>query len=775
MDHVGQRYVGTPVKRVEDTAILQGGGSFVDDVSLPGMLHAAFVRSPVAHARIISIDVDAARAMPGVELVLTGAELEQVIVPGPVGMTPLVGGIVAPFTILCTDKVRVVGDPVAVVVAASRYLAEDACELVEVEFDELQPVMSAEAAVDPDSAVIFEELGTNVLVDNPPNLYGDPEGAFARADRVTRAHLSQHRHQNVPMEGRTTLASFEPDAGELTVWSATQGVHMVRSTLADRLGLAHDRVRVRAGDIGGSFGLKVGTSREEVAVAAASKLLGRPVKWVEDRNEHLTFSGQAREESFDVEAAFTDQGEVLGFNVRMLLDAGAYSDMAWRIDKTMQAVMPGPYRIRGLAFRSTVAITNKAPYIAYRGPWAAETFVRERMFDLIARDLGIEPLDLRLRNVVTRGEPPLEMVTGKSLAGVTARESMEQIRRAVDLEGFRKRQAEARAGGRLIGIGVASYLEPAPGPRGQGGAMGQEQARAVLDLDGTVVLFTGQTPHGQSHRTTLAQVVADQMSVPLQQVRVVVGDTDLVPPGFTGGSRSATFAGGAALVAGRALRAKVLERASDLLEASSEDLDIVDGIVSVRGVPASGRSLADIANAGRSDTGPPQPDDGIEVAVTYDGGESGWSGGTHCAEVEVDRDTGMVRVVRYVVVEDCGELINPAIVEGQIRGGVAQGIGAVLLERSAYDSAGQFLAGSFMDYLLPTAVEIPRIDIQHLPPVATDPEVNFRGVGEGGMILAPVTVCNAIEDALTPFGVRIYEQHLPPSRILELIQSIHPE
>ncbi len=379
-----QRFVGTPVRRVEDATLLTGRGRYVDDIVLPGMLHAAFVRSPLAHGRIRCIDVETARQAAGVRAVFTGEELERLIVPGPIGMAAMLGGVVPPFTLLCTDKVRVVGDPIAIVVAESRYLAEDGCDLIEVEYDDLPAVPNAEVAIDPDSAPVFDELGGNVLLENPPRVYGDLERAFRRADRIVRAHLSQHRHQNVPMEGRCIVSSFDPEQGVLTVHSATQGVHLVRSTLAARLGLAPEQVRVIAGDIGGSFGLKVGTSREEVAVAAVSKQLARPVKWIEDRNENLCISGQAREESFTVEAAVGGNGEVLGLKVRMLLDSGAYSDMGWRIDQTMQAVMPGPYKIEALSFQSTVAITNKAPYIAYRGPWAAETFVRERMMDLVA-------------------------------------------------------------------------------------------------------------------------------------------------------------------------------------------------------------------------------------------------------------------------------------------------------------------------------------------------------------------------------------------------------
>ncbi len=534
MQPVAERYIGSPIKRSEDTRVLTGRGRYVDDVALPGMLHAAFVRSPSAHARITSVEVTEARQSPGVVAVVTGSEMQELINPGPVGMAAMMGGPPLAFTLLCTDKVRLVGDPVVIVVAESRYQAEDACELVEVDYDDLQPIPNAQVALDPDSDPIFEDFGSNVLARTQPVVFGDVEGAFARADRVVRAHLAQHRHQNVPMEGRGTVASYDPETGKLVIHASTQGVQMVRNTMADRLGLDPSDVRVLAGDIGGSFGLKFGTSREEIAVAAVSKMLGRPVKWIEDRNENLTISGQAREESFDVEVAVTDDGSILGLKVNMVLDSGAYPGMGHMVGTIMQAVMPGPYRMEGFSFESTVAITNKATYVAYRGPWAAETFVRERMVDLVAAELGLDPLEVRLRNVVTRDEAPLQMITGRSLAGVTAKEAMQRIAEVVDFPEFRRRQEAARAEGRLLGIGLASYIEAAPGPRGEGPALGAETSKAELATDGTVVIYTGQMPHGQSHQTTFAQIAADQMGVPFEQVRVVVGDTDVVPAGFTG-------------------------------------------------------------------------------------------------------------------------------------------------------------------------------------------------------------------------------------------------
>ena len=771
-----ERYTGASIKRSEDPRILTGAGRYVDDIKLPGMLHAAFVRSPMAHARVPSVNVSAAQALPGVVAVLTGADVEAMTVPGPDLLMALMGwvGPTPQFTLLATDKVRFVGDPVAIVVAESRYIAEDGCELVEVEYDDLPPVVNAAFALDPSSPPLFANLGDNIARPHSRSEFGDISGTFANADRIIDFHIDVHRHQNVPMEGRGCVASYDADQGVMTIYAATQSVHVSRIAVATRLGIEPDKVRVVAGDIGGSFGLKIGASREELAAAAASRHIGRPVKWVEDRTENLSASGQAREESFDVRAAVSNDGDLVGLDVKMVVDTGSYPGMGAMVPAIMEAMLPGPYKLAALGFESTAAITNKASYVAYRGPWASETFVRERVLDLIAKDLGLDPVEIRLRNVAPRTDPPAVMITGRPLVGVTTRESLERVAQLVDLPAFRRRQAEARAQGRYLGIGVATFIEAAPGPRspeGPSGPMGMESMRLRLEEDGIVALFTGQMPHGQSHQTTLAQIAADEFGVPFEQVRVVVGDTDVVPFGLTGGSRSATMTGGVALHGTRQLKAKVLDFAAHLMEANAQDLLITDGNVWVRGDPASAITVSEVARRAASGQFGADMDAKLEVEATFDGGEGGWSGGTHCAIVEVDVETGIVKVERYVAAEDCGALINPAVVEGQIRGGIAQGIGAVLLERSAYGEDGSFQSATFMDYLMPTACDVPRIEIEHLQTVPLDADVNFRGVGEGGMIVAPPTVVNAVEDALSPFGVRIYEQHLPPARILELITA----
>jgi carbon-monoxide dehydrogenase large subunit len=449
---------------------------------------------------------------------------------------------------------------------------------------------------------------------------------------------------------------------------------------------------------------------------------------------------------------------------------------------SLSASFQGPTQIEGLAAKHTSVFTNKGTYVSYRGPWATGDFLRERLLDVIARELDIDPIDVRRRNYVKLGEPPLAMLTGQPFVGVTVHDQLEQAAQIVDWDGFRRRQAEAREQGRYLGLGMASYLEAAPGPKipgmedPTGGIMGNEVTRMSVGDDGKVIIVTRQQPHGQSHETTLAQVAVDELGVKFEDVKVVFGDTDITPVQLigTGGSRAATMANGAVLYASRRLKEKILSLAADVLEANAADLEVSDGVVSVKGTPSIQLSFSELARivAQEPERFPDDADTDLEVEHEYNGGQSGWSGGTHVAEVEVDVETGLVTVTRYVVVEDCGLPVNPAIVEGQIRGGVAQGIGAVLLEHAAYDDDGQFMASTFMDYLMPTTTDVPNFEIHHVETIPTDPDVNFRGVGEGGMIVAPATLTNAIEDALAPLGVRVRDQHLPPSKLLELLGTV---
>jgi carbon-monoxide dehydrogenase large subunit len=751
------------------------------------MLHAAFLRSQVAHGRILSVDVSEARKLPGVLAVYTGEDIARLSRPAQAGATTgatMMPGLRSPFFYsLATDKVRFAGDPFAMVVAEDRYVAEDALELIVEDIEVLEAIVTYEDALDPDKPRVFDEFEDNVALSSDL-VQGDPDAAFARADQVIEATLSVHRHQPVPMECRGLVASWDPESEHLTVHASTQSPHMLRLLMPPQIGVPMEQIRVLAGDVGGGFGLKNAVSREDVAVVLASMDLGRPVKWIEDRLEHFASGGQAREEMAKLEAAVTRDGRILGVRMDVKLNTGAYPCDPFPgafFVFTISSLFQGPLRIEGLSAHHTAVFSNKATYVSYRGPWASADFLRERLIDIVARELGLDPLDVRRRNYVERDRPPLAMLSGQPFTAVTTREQLERMAELVDWDEFRSRQAEWRTQGRHVGIGIASYLEAAPGPRVPGrdpaaGALGLETTHVSVDADGTIVLVTRQQPHGQGHETTLAQVASDELGVRFGDIRVVYGDTDVTPFAIvgTGGSRAATMANGAVLHASRELRKKILVLASELLEANAADLEIAGGVVSVRGTPQTKLTLAEIVRAVEVDPGrlPEGVDADLSVSYTYDGGDSGWSGGTHCCIVDVDIETGMVHIDRYLVVEDCGVPVNPAIVAGQIRGGVTQGIGAVLLEHSAYGEDGQFLASTFMDYLMPTTTVVPNFEIHHVNSIPTDPHVNFRGVGEGGMIVAPATITNAIEDALAPFGVKVREQHLPPARILELLGTV---
>jgi len=778
------KLVGGRVQRVEDRRILVGRGRYVDDIALPGMLHAAFARSLVAHARIVSIDVTEARALPGVVGVFTAADLESFAKP--LNFDFQIEGHRPPVhEALARDKVRFVGDPIVLVVAESRALAEDAAELVLVEYEELPVVMTAAEGLMPDAAVLFEELGDNVIHRDREDqfVFGDIEGAFAAADRVVSATFTQHRHGLVPMECRGGVAHYDPGPDELTYYASTQSPHLWRMYLSQLLGIPQNRTRVLCKDVGGAFGSKWSIYREDVAIAAASKSLGLPVKWIEDRQENLTAGGSAREETVDADFAVTEEGVIQAIRVRMTMNHGAYPAMPPSpvFAALVRATLLSALRVPIYAFHTTIVATNKNPYISYRGPGASETLVRERMMDIVARELGMDPVEIRRRNLLRSDEQPWRMPSGATVDRAPALETLEAVLEHFDYGEFREEQRQARMQGRYIGVGFSNSIQPTPGFadwwESIGFPMEKDPSRVRLEPDGRVTVITSQMPHGQGHETTLAQIAADEMGVPFDHVTVLTGDTQLTPYYFfgTGASRAAHMASGSVLFTTRELKRKVLEVAAHMLEANADDLEIADGIVRAKDTPARSVTLEELATTAfmAPDRLPAHADLVLDVRQSYRPDEvgGGWAATTHVCVVEVDLTSGFVKIPRYLVVEDCGKMINPAIVEGQIRGGIAQGIGGMLYEHAAYDEDGQFLSGTFMTYLLPSAMEIPDIEIHHLE-LETDAEVDFRGVGEGGAIIAPAAVANAVEDALASFGVTIDSFPLTPPRILEMTNVI---
>ncbi|MGI9625059.1 MAG: xanthine dehydrogenase family protein molybdopterin-binding subunit [Acidimicrobiales bacterium] len=843
----GLGFVGQSVVRVEDDRLLKGEGTFVADVSPAGVRHAAFLRSPYAHARIDNIDVEAARKAPGVLTVFTGAEINALTNPFPPFL--MLPGMYTPlYWCMSEDKVRHIGDPVALVIADSRYEAEDALELIEVEYTPLDPVASIGQALNPASEQLWELADGNTLFDETRS-YGDVDSVFASADRVITEHFSCHRQSNQPMETRGSVVEVEAGTGQLTIHNATQSSHLLRwiiAALTDKQpvgrslkALAKNKERreafmagakefvaankesldrqdnsgaiaqikrdrsllghlqrmglgllaqetfptVKARDIGGGFGSKGSIAREDVALAVAAMELGRSVKWIEDRTENLTDGGQAREEDLSMSVAFDNDGTLRGMRVDLTVDQGAYPAFpvgAAFVTQLFRVMFPGSYKLDAFEIRNRIVATNKGKYVAYRGPWANETWVRERMIDIVSRALRRNPALVRLQNMIGEGDLPTTMITGPTIdETMSTKKTLERALEVVDLDAFEAKRHAAREQGRHLGIGFACYHEAAPGPPNYVDSINpgtdivaNEDARATIEADGSIVVYTPQMPHGQSHETTYAQVVADELGVPMDAVQVVWGDTTRTPWSFigTGGSRGGPLGAGAIKYASREVRTQLADKAAEMLEADPADIEISDGNVHVAGVPSKGLSFAEIAEATTTDDGP-----AFSYTKSYVGkGDGGWSCATHVCFVDVDLETGKVQIPRYVVVEDCGPVINPAIVDGQVRGGVAQGIGAVLYENSAYDEAGNPQATTYMDYLIPTSMEIPDIELHHIETLSPG-ENDFRGVGEGGMIGAPAAITNAVEDALAHLGARVTDQYLPPTRILELAGVIRPD
>ena len=767
------RFVGQSVTRREDPRLLTGHGTYVDDVVVPGMLHAAFVRSDLPRARITRIDADAARALDGVRAVLTGPELnpglgsfQPTMFQGDAPPSPC-----APLRALADGDVRFVGDPVALVVAESRYVAEDACELIEIEYEALKPIIDPEAAA---AAIdlVHPELGSNIAMQVPTPPDPELDAAFEQAAHVVRERLVQHRHTNVPMETRGVIASFTPSSGGLDVWLSTQNPHEARQVFARVTEVPEQLVRVRGADVGGGFGMKYFVQRDEVTIVAAAVRLGCAIKWIEDRRENLIASMHARADIATVEVAVDGDGRLLAARMDHLEDCGAYPVGGNGGTGPFAAMLfPGPYRLPRMGFTSTSVWTNTCGRGAYRGPWMFESVAREEILDLVAREIGMDPLELRRRNVIGTDELPFTTAMGMELDHVTPAETLEQ---AVDIIGYDAFRAEQRRAfeheGRLLGVGIGLYVEPTSM---SSGSIGVETATVRVQPSGTVTVMLGTGSHGQGVETTMAQVVAEHLGVAIDDVVVVQGDTASAPFGAgTGGSRTAVVAGGAAREASLAVREKAVQIAAHLLEAAPEDLELDDGRAFVRGSPTRGVTLSEVARVAYNEPAglPADVAPGLESTVSYQAPPITWSNACHVCTVEVDADTGIVTILRYVVSEDCGVMINPMIVEGQIAGGVVQGIGGVLYEHLVYDEYGTPITTTFLDYLGPTATEVPTIEYGHVETRSPTPG-GHKGMGEGGAIGSPPAVFNAVADALALRGAKLTEQPLTPSRILGALHS----
>jgi len=774
--------IGARLRRREDARFLTGQGQYVADLALTGTLHAAFLRSSHAHALITRVDVSRAREAAGVAACFTAADLAGRVRP-----------LVAPsrmktyrptqFPVLAEGKARYVGEAVAVVVAESRYAAEDALDLIEVEYAPLPVVADLEKALAPSTPLVHQAAATNALLSRTFS-QGDAAEALAGAACVVRDRFRFHRHAGIAMENRGCLAEHRPAERLLTLWTSTQVPGIVRDALAEVLDLPAQRIRVVAPDVGGGFGIKTVVYPEEIAVCALAMALGQPIKWVSDRREDLLTSTQAWDEIIDAELGVDADGTILGLRARVLADVGAYSIYPWTASiEVIQVVafLPGPYRVPHYHAEGLGVATNKAPMGPYRGVGRpVSVFVMEALLDRAARRLDMDPAEIRRRNLIRPEELPYRSPSGIVWDSGAFRETLARACDAADYEGLRAEQGRARAAGRHIGIGLASYVEltgvgsAIPVSPGADIATGTEGATVRVDPGGGVTAIFGLACHGQGHETTLAQVVAAELGVRVDDVRVVHGDTALSPHGTgTYASRSAVLGGGAAILAARAIRNKALTIAAHQLEVAAGDLELLEGMVSVRGVPDRAISLAQVAAAAYAGGKrlPRGLEPGLEATRFYDPYFGTASNATHLALVEVDPATCAVSVLRYLVVEDCGRIINPLIVEGQAIGGVVQGIGAALLEELVYAEDGQLLTGSLMDYLIPTAAEVPPVEVLHVEIPSPTTLGGFKGVGEGGTIGAPAAIANAVADALAPLGVAITELPVTSERLFRLLAS----
>ncbi len=785
------RYSGTAVKRVEDERLLRGGGRYTDDIDRPGQLAAAVVRSAYANARIRSIDTTAARAAKGVRLVLTGHDLGALNDPLPLlGPNP---ALIAPKTQrpLATDRVHYVGEAVALVIAESRYLAEDAAAKVDVDYEPLDAVVELEGAAS-SAALVHDDVEGN-LAGVVRDSIGDPDGAFRSAPHVERLKLSLERSTASPIEGRAVLAEWDSYRRHLMVWDSTQAPVAIKHGLCKMLNLSQEQVDVVAPDVGGGFGAKIMLFYpEELLIPYAAVQLGCAVKWTEDRWEHFVSANQERGQVHEAEVAFDDEGVILAVRTKFLHDTGAYIPYGIAVPANTLTHVLGQYRIKHYEAEGRILYTNKTPVSPYRGAGRPHAvFTMERLICAVARKTGLEPHEVRRRNLIHSDEFPYE--TGLHIDAPVRYDSgnyeaaLEEAIKLLDPEGFRREQESARKQGRHLGMGMGTYVEatgPAP----------YESCRAKVTEAGHVVFDLAVVSQGQGHETSMAQIAADVLEVPLDSVVIREGDTSRVEDGIgTFGSRSLLLAGNAVAVAARDLRQQLTSYAANLFECDPADIEVNEGWFQVAGSPDKTVSLSALAamanafgypgqrsrddNPGLLQTLQSRADASRSVAPIFEArgyfgaGQQLYGSGVHAATVEVDPDTGRVKILKYVLVHDCGRMINPAIVEGQLFGGLLQGIGGALLEKLEYDDSGQPRSTSFMDFRLPTIDDLPEVLIGHVETPSPLNPLGVKGTGEAGVVPVSAVLAEAIEDALSPFGVAVTSMPMLPADVAALVQS----
>ncbi len=779
-DLLRPRHVGMPIRRTEDPRLLTGNGEYTADRKPDRALHVAFRRSEQPHATILRIDATQALTAPGVVAVFTADDLAEDYKPV-IPFSRMPNYYATPITALASKKVRYVGEAVVAVIAEDRYLAEDALELIEIEYAPLGAVTDPEFAASEDAPLLHEEAATNVLIAREFGK-GDAAADLAAAHVRVRGRFEMTRKAGLAIEPRSYCAEFEGRRDSITLYTSSNIPGIVRDALAESLDLPGSRLRVVAPDVGGSFGSKGSLYPEEILLCVAARKLRRSLKWTADRLEDISSSSQAFAEIVDAEMGFDQNGIAIALEADVIGDVGAYSIYPWTCGlEPVQVVsfLPGPYKIRSYRGAVRGVATNKPPTGPYRGVGRPiSTFVAERLMDMGAKALGIDPLEIRRRNLVREDEFPFRIASGIIWDKAGFVECLEAAVQAGEYEKLRGQQRAARAEGRYFGIGLATYAElTGIGSRiavapGMPINTGSETAKIRIDSTGAITAAFGVASHGQGLETTLAQIIADDLGARFDDIRVVQGDSDAVPMSTgTYASRSAVLGGGAAKHASLILREKIKKVASHLLEAAADDIDVAGGRATVTGTDRA-VTFRQIAKAVYSDmrTLPVEARQELEATYTYDPINGTTACATHLAAVEVDPTTCFVKIHKYVVAEDCGRIINPMIVDGQVHGGVAQGIGAALYEEVIYDEDGQLVSASLADYVIPSAVEIPHMDVVHIESCSAVAG-GFRGMGEGGTIGAPAAIANAVSDALSALDIQVSILPITPERIFRLLEQ----
>ena len=737
--------IGASIRRVEDPPLLTGQGCYVDDVKLPGILHVAIHRSTHPHARLLSIDTSEAAAMPGVECVLTGDDIGSLAL-----QTPMVApGMNMPdHPVLARGAVHAVGAPIAAVVAESRAVAEDAAASIQVTYEPLPVVTDAEAALEDGAPLAHEELGTNHCY-SMKREGGDVDKAFAEADHICRLHMKSPRVVAMSMEARGVLANPEPARNELTVWLSTQGPHRARTDLANSLGFPENRIRVIAPDVGGGFGSKGCLYREDVLVCHLAQKLGRPVKWMATRSEDFLTTCQGRDQAMTSELALSKDGKMLGLKVRVVANLGAYlHSVTAGPPQRMLVMAPGCYQIQDVRVEIVGAFTNTVPTGPYRGAGRPEAVLNiERLADKAARDLGMDPLELRRKNFIQPDQFPYRTGVGVEYDSGDYEKSLSEALRLSDYDQIIRDRDEARTRGELVGVGISTFTEPS-------GGAGFESGTVRVERTGEITVLTGASSHGQGHETVFAQVVAEKLGVSMDRVVVRHGDTNAIQQGTgTFGSRSAVMGGGALGLATERLVNKAKAIAANLLEASPDDVVQTEGGFAVAGVPERSVDWRRLAGAAYGKGTPAGMEPGLQETAFFDPNREAWGFGAHIALVRIDAETGELTLEKLVLVDDIGVVLNPMIVEAQVHGGLAQGLGEVLCEQMVFDENGQPRTGTLMDYAVPRASTMPPLVVGETETPNPFNPLGVKGVGEAGTNGAPPAVANAVMDALSPLGI----------------------